>query len=87
MSVYDNTLSTKERHELEEKLLLETNRIFESVRGLIPKEGHLSLTAFPDGHMDVDIWTGELTADGKCAIMVCDAWGHMENGKLKVSRA
>ena len=87
MAVYDNTLSTKERHELEDKLLRETDRILAMFKESIPDGGHLSLTAFPDGHMDVYIWTGKLTDDGKCCIMVCEAWGHMENGKLKVSRA
>ena len=85
-TAYTDTLPKKERHALEEKLLMETNRILESVKSLIPKGGHLSLVAFPDGHMDVNIFSGNLTDDGERAIMVCDAWGSVSGGKLKVHR-
>lgn len=86
MAVYTENLTKKERHELEDKLLMETDRVLAMFKESIPDGGHLSLTAFPNGHMDVSIYSGKQTEDGKRAIMVCDAWGRMKNGRMEAHR-
>lgn len=82
-------MTEKERHEREAGLLEEIQRIGESVRDITPAEGHLSLTWFPDGHMDVFLFAGERVKndDGSAkSIMVLDAWADTVDGRLMVSR-
>lgn len=86
MAVYTDNLTKKERYELEEKLLLEANRHLGQFMESIPDGGHLSITVFPNGHLDVLIFSGKQTEDRKNAIMVCDAWGKMVAGRLEAHR-
>ena len=86
MAVYTDNLTKKERYELEDKLLRETDRVLAMFKESIPRGGHLNFTAFPDGHMDVYIYSGKQTEDGKKSIMVCNAWGRMKNGRLEANR-
>ena len=86
MAFYTDNLTKKDRYELEDKLLLETHRVLAMFKESIPRGGHLSLTAFPNGHLDVYIFSGERTEDGTRAIMVCDAWGEMVGGRMEAHR-
>lgn len=89
MSMGDK-LPMKERHKWEKELLEQISRIGETVRGLTPENGHLSMTWFPDGHMDVFLCTGETVKDkdgNERAEMILNAWGNKANGVLEVHRA
>lgn len=82
-------LTQQERHKWEKELLEQISRIGESVKDITPENGHLSMTWFPDGHMDVFLCSGETVKDkdgNERSVMILDAWGDMESGKLKVSR-
>lgn len=82
-------MTVKERHEREENLLSKLREIGESIRDITPEKGHLSLTWYPDGHMDVVLFGGVTVneKDGKeTAVMILDAWAEIEKGKLQVHR-
>lgn len=82
-------MTTAERHQWEETLLAQIHEIGESVRDITPENGHLSMTWFPDGHMDVFLCTGETVKDkygNESAEMVLNAWGNMKGGALEVHR-
>ena len=82
-------MTAKERNDWERKILDEVNRIGEMVREITPKDGHLSMTWFPDGHMDVFICSGERVknADGtENTVMILDAWANMKGGIMQVHR-
>ena len=82
-------MTAKERHEREEKLFAQIREIGESIRDITPENGHLCMTWFPSGHMDVLLFSGEQVngENGvKRPVMVLDAWGETESGKLKVYR-
>lgn len=82
-------MTAKERYAIEEKILSQLREIGESIRDITPEKGHLSLTWYPDGHMDVVLFGGETVneKDGKeTVVMILDAWAETEDGKLKVHR-
>lgn len=80
-------MTVKERHDWERKLLEEISRIGETVKGITPETGHLSLIWFPDGHVDVAITDRHFDADGNEKFScVLDAWGNQNNGVLEVHR-
>lgn len=82
-------MTSAERYKLEKKLLAQIREIGEGVKGITPEKGHLSMTWFPNGHMDVFISSGERAVDkdgNERSVMILDAWGDMKDGELKVSR-
>lgn len=82
-------MTAKERYGREDGLLEEIRRIGESVRDITPEKGHLSMTWFPDGHMDVFLFAGERVKDkdgNERAEMVLDAWAETADGRLMVRR-
>lgn len=70
-------MTKAERLLLAERLIEESRRIGETIRDVTPKEGHLSLTWFPDGHVDVVISDGQ-TPPG----FIVDAWQCSEKGRV-----
>lgn len=82
-------MTVKERHEREENLLSKMREIGESVRDITPENGHLSLTWFPDGHMDVYLFGEKIFKEkngSETTEMILDAWADIEKGKLQVHR-
>lgn len=82
-------MTSAERYKWEETLLARFREIGESVKDITPEKGHLSMTWFPDGHMDISLFSGERVKkeDGTDrVVMLLDAWGDTTSGELKVSR-
>ena len=82
-------MTVKERYEREENVLSKMREIGESVRDITPENGHLCLTWFPDGHMDVYLFGGRTFKEEngrETSEMILDAWAEIEKGKLQVHR-
>ena len=71
-------MTKAERLLLTERLIAEVRRIGETIRDVTPKEGHLSLTWFPDGHVDVVISDGQNPPK-----FVIDAWQCSKESKVR----
>ena len=82
-------MTAAERHQWEKTLLAQIHEIGESVKDITPENGHLSMTWFPGGYVNVFLCTGEMVKDkdgNESAEMVLNAWGDMKGGALEVHR-